>query len=639
MSSQSQAPQFVCDRCWWLFNDFHAPVCPEPENICRQPRPVSGWPTMPHKFREKFLLEERLGRGGMGAVFRAWNLQSGREVALKVAQLLGGRDIQERIRQLFADEAAQAGFLGRFPKNYVAVSGYDIETHGDAENRAAYLEMEYVELPTLHHLLKETPMTPLRVAHLGAAVAASLAPMHKHNLVHRDLKPANVFVSEKRSGTWARLFDFGLCVPADLDPNDSEAANSYPSRNFIPGTDDYMSPEQMDLRPLDVESDIHALGSILWRLSSNRVPFPAVGENQRAKLEYRKKLVQNVPPRPETMPPGLYDILKIALDVDPDKRFPVPPGVAAKKHTPALAFQRALEKFAADYIRERRIQTGRIVEVLQQLRTRTAEVLARFNKVATLATDARALGNELGRRVNELTDNEGEPPIPTPEEIDELKQRVHQLERDMNAVAEIGEKRARSRIWAWVPWSIAVLALGIMVLSITGRNTGGAETGKTVAPVVAPKVGEDTQKPKSPDPVADVVGQKPPVDQRLQDTEPAPTQPPAISPEPVKPPDPVLDDAQPVLAARPACQKVPVTFRFDFKVDATVGQQKWNKAQEITVSVPVDSGDVVLDYQESDSAEIGSADCRVSRPYRVDELIDMETCTAKPLQTLEACPR
>jgi len=261
----------VCEGCWQV----HAPAadlgaCP----TCGWERPATGWPALPYRLRDAWELVRLLGRGAMGAVFLARDLQGARDrhgrqpvLAVKVVQRVGGEETVARLRAMFAHEAAVTGLLGRSPY-FVRVVGYDT-------GALPYLAMEYVPWPTLRQHLAGGPLSPVRTARLGVALLQAVEVMHFFRVVHCDLKPSNIFAEEGPEGDRVKVADLGVwCRDDEAEP---PLLTDDLDHETVWGTLPYMSPEQMAGRPVGRRSDLHTVGSILWEAATGAVPFPAAG--------------------------------------------------------------------------------------------------------------------------------------------------------------------------------------------------------------------------------------------------------------------------------------------------------------------------------------------------------------------------
>src|SRR4051812_40944819 len=190
-------------------------------------------------------LQDRLGQGGMGVVYRAFDTVLQRIVALKL--VLTPEGLEPDMRERFFREARAAGLLSH--KNIVTV--YDL---GEHEGKP-YLAMEYLDGEDLQKRLARPERMSLRhKLDLAIEVCEGIEFAHSHGIVHRDLKPANIYVTER--GT-AKILDFGLARLIS-----SQLTNS----NMLMGTLNYMAPEQVRGERADQRSDVFSLGVVLYEL-------------------------------------------------------------------------------------------------------------------------------------------------------------------------------------------------------------------------------------------------------------------------------------------------------------------------------------------------------------------------------------
>lgn len=244
-----------------------------------------------------------LGRGAMGIVYRGYDAQVGRPVALKTihADLLRGRDAEDW-RQRFAREARAAGRC--LHPNIVTL--FDV---GEAEG-VPYLAMEYVVGRALDDFLGSgAPFDAPTAVGIVAQVLDALGAAHAEGIVHRDIKPANVLVLD---GGRVKVTDFGI---ARIDTADLTRAGT------MIGTPSYMSPEQFTGDPVDARSDLFSAGVMLFELLCGRRPFAGTGTT-----EIMHKVLTTEPPDPvdlnPSLSPGFRPILARALAKAPGDRFP-----------------------------------------------------------------------------------------------------------------------------------------------------------------------------------------------------------------------------------------------------------------------------------------------------------------------------
>ncbi|MDP2052938.1 MAG: protein kinase, partial [Acidobacteriota bacterium] len=179
----------------------------------------------------KYRVDAMVGQGGMGAVFRAWDVRLERSVAIKVVRgdLLADPDSRERFRR-------ESQIVARLQHPSV-VTVFDYGTLADG---AAFLVMEFVPGEDLRQLLKrERRLTPARAAELLAGIAGGVDSAHKAGIFHRDLKPENILLPE--SGTGPKVVDFGV---AKLNTG-ADAGGTLTGAGTIVGTPAYMAPEQL----------------------------------------------------------------------------------------------------------------------------------------------------------------------------------------------------------------------------------------------------------------------------------------------------------------------------------------------------------------------------------------------------------
>src|SRR5215475_8329397 len=227
----------------------------------------------------------RLGSGGMGLVFRAWDERLHREVAIKIV-----RDGYRApgARERFLQEARAASRLNH--PNICTI--FDIgEKDGDP-----YLVMELLEGETLKEKIGRGALSSEEILLFTREIADALSAAHANGIVHRDIKPANIFLVKKSNGTsQAKVLDFGLAKvgrekkvvssEADLaskrrDPRVAEVPLNLTSAGATVGTVAYMSPEQARGHALDARSDLFSLGVVMYEMATRRSPFRGTTSTQ-----------------------------------------------------------------------------------------------------------------------------------------------------------------------------------------------------------------------------------------------------------------------------------------------------------------------------------------------------------------------
>lgn len=204
----------------------------------------------------RYEIERLVGAGGMGVVFKAYDSELHRSVAIKMLapHLSGSRSARER----FAREARAAAAI----VNDHVVPIHNVET----EHATPYLVMQYIAGDSLQARLdRDGPLDVCEILRIGMQVATGLAAAHAQGLIHRDVKPSNIMLDENVAR--ALLTDFGLARTQD------EACLT--RSGFHPGTPHYMSPEQVRGEELDGRSDLFSLGCVLYALCTGQPPFRA----------------------------------------------------------------------------------------------------------------------------------------------------------------------------------------------------------------------------------------------------------------------------------------------------------------------------------------------------------------------------
>jgi serine/threonine-protein kinase len=257
----------------------------------------------------KYLLEEPLGRGATGTVWRARQ----RETAGAEAAVAGQPGETVAIKVLKEELANDPDIVMRFLRersvllrlthpNIVRVR--DLVVEGDL----LALVMDLVDGPDLHRYLRENgPFSPVAAALLTAQVADALAASHADGVVHRDLKPANVLLKQDSGQMHPMLTDFGIARLAD-------SPGLTRTHEFV-GTPAYVAPESAEGRPQTSAVDIYGAGILLYELVTGRPPF--AGESA---LEVLHQHLSAEPRRPSTVPDPLWTVIERCLRKNPDER-------------------------------------------------------------------------------------------------------------------------------------------------------------------------------------------------------------------------------------------------------------------------------------------------------------------------------
>lgn len=260
----------------------------------------------------RYRIEEVLGKGAMGIVYRGIDPTINRTVALKtlaLSQAFDASDLAE-VKARFFREAETAGRLNH--ANIVAV--YDAGEAGDL----AYIAMEFVDGEDLSPYTRPGHLLPTaQVLDIVARIADALDYAHAHQIVHRDIKPANLMYAPERN--LLKVTDFGIARITDA---------SRTKTGMVLGTPAYMSPEQLAGKKIDGRSDLFSLGVVLFQLCSGQLPFIA-----KSMTELMIQIASDPHPDLRQVVPGSADciaaIIDRALAKDPDRRYQTGEALAA----------------------------------------------------------------------------------------------------------------------------------------------------------------------------------------------------------------------------------------------------------------------------------------------------------------------
>jgi len=239
---------------------------PSPAPAAAPAAPIRG-PAQPlenligRTLNHRYIVEDKIGEGGFGAVFRGKQIATGREVALKILHPHNVHD--ETIVARFRREAEACSKL-RDPHT---VTTYDFDETPDG---ILYLAMELLRGRALHHLQKtDGPLGAARVLRILDQVAASLTEAHANGIVHRDMKPENVFIESRGGEDHVKVLDFGIAKVM----SDDRQVPALTAVGQTLGTLEFMSPEQLRGQKLDGRSDLYALGMMAYEMLTGKLPF------------------------------------------------------------------------------------------------------------------------------------------------------------------------------------------------------------------------------------------------------------------------------------------------------------------------------------------------------------------------------
>jgi serine/threonine-protein kinase len=250
---------------------------------------------------DHYRIDAAIARSGMSTLYKATDVQSGRQVAIKVP---------------LAEMEADPVLLERFKREEEIGELLDhpgvVKTFNGEKRTSLYMVIEWVDGRLLRTVLNEEKKLPIeRSINITLGICDALDYMHKHGIVHRDLKPENVMVGENDQ---IKLIDFGIAMKEDA------RRLTFVNVSAMLGTPDYISPEQVKGTRGDQRSDIYAVGIMLYEMLTGRVPF--VGPNPLAVMNER--VLNEVKSPRELNPeisPELEEILFRALEREPRHRY------------------------------------------------------------------------------------------------------------------------------------------------------------------------------------------------------------------------------------------------------------------------------------------------------------------------------
>ncbi|MBV8219279.1 MAG: protein kinase, partial [Solirubrobacterales bacterium] len=255
-----------------------------------------------------YRIDEMIGRGGMGMVYRATSLQHGRVYAVKVlAPEVAGN---ETYRQRFRREMRVAASL-RHP-HVVAVR------HAEEHDGLLLLVMDFIDGTDLESVLRKSGSIEAdRATELLAQVASGLDAAHARGLVHRDVKPGNILIATRDGVEHAYVTDFGLAKRFDRGPSITALTKT----GVVVGTVDYMSPEQITGRRTDGRADIYSLGCMYYEMLTGTVPYGRTNTLMATLYSHVNEPFPSLPGRLSDLNPELADVIQHATAKNPDNRY------------------------------------------------------------------------------------------------------------------------------------------------------------------------------------------------------------------------------------------------------------------------------------------------------------------------------
>ena len=250
----------------------------------------------------RYEIQQRVGEGGMGVVYKARQMSIDRVIALKMLnqQMQGDQQWVQR----FYNEAKACSRL-QHPNT---IRMFDF---GQTQDSRLFMTMEFLDGISLRQALENGPLAPQRVVKVLIQCCASLAEAHSIGIIHRDIKPDNVFLLNMAgSPDFVKLLDFSVAKLLEGDRMKTQAG-------VVFGTPQYMSPEQGRGSPLDARSDLYALGVLAFEMLTGNVPF----NDDNPMTVIQMHLHGQIPPMPDAIPYQVQLVVRRAMEKDPSRRY------------------------------------------------------------------------------------------------------------------------------------------------------------------------------------------------------------------------------------------------------------------------------------------------------------------------------
>ncbi len=262
-------------------------------------------------FDARYRIDSVVGRGGMGTVFKAYQISLGRHVALKILRPELGVSPEQVLR--FENEAHAASRLDH--DNVIRV--YD---HGRSEDGYIYIVTQLLDGTPLSEVIhRDGPMPIDRAVTIGLQALHGLETAHEHGVVHRDLKPENIFLRTVREGAddWVTVLDFGIAKTAPA----GDKWRRLTAAGTVVGTPLYMSPEQARGAEVDARADLYSLGAVLFELVVGSPPFSAESAVDVMMAHVQEPVpLMRLPKSPRAR--AFEAVVRRALAKQPKERFP-----------------------------------------------------------------------------------------------------------------------------------------------------------------------------------------------------------------------------------------------------------------------------------------------------------------------------
>jgi eukaryotic-like serine/threonine-protein kinase len=255
-----------------------------------------------------YLIDAKIGEGGMGQVYGAHHPRIGKRVAIKVLSraYCGDPAVVERFEQ-------EARFVNEIKHPNIV----DVFQFGELADKRSFFVMEWLEGEPLSALIERGPVSAQETMEILDVVCDALQAAHEAKVVHRDLKSDNIFLVTKRGKRQVKLLDFGLAKLAGRGVDGQPVGTT--KSGILVGTPAYMSPEQARSKPVDGRTDIYALGCLAYKMLTGQLPFP--GDNA---MDIILQQLNKPAPNPSKLapktPPELSKLVVLMMSKDPEQR-------------------------------------------------------------------------------------------------------------------------------------------------------------------------------------------------------------------------------------------------------------------------------------------------------------------------------
>lgn len=258
---------------------------------------------------ERYQVLGRVGKGGMSAIYRAYDIVMGREVAVKRLLPVEETRLNEASGESLAREAAA---LARFQHpNVVTIFAFEEDAEGP------FVVMELVEGEDLHAIMKSGPLSWETFSTVAEQCLDPLVAAGELNLLHRDIKPGNLMLTETPSGRYlVKLLDFGLAKFSQ-----QPSLQTLDQQGFFLGSIDFIAPEQLELRPLDSRTDLYSLGCVFYYMLTQKSPFSGANPAETTKNHVRHRCVPIGELRPDLPPLVANWIMRLISRHPSDRPF------------------------------------------------------------------------------------------------------------------------------------------------------------------------------------------------------------------------------------------------------------------------------------------------------------------------------